>query len=80
MFRGFLGHPDTDRPPAGPSRAEALRDLLLRVALDMEGELLVELPFDPVSGHERPHSQQQVAEIHVTSPKRREGGTVTPAS
>ena len=42
-----------DRPGASVYRAQARRDVLLRVALDMERELLVEFAFDAMRSHHR---------------------------
>ena len=42
-----------DRPGASVNAAQARGDMLLRLALDMERELLVELAFDPVRSHQR---------------------------
>ena len=39
--------------------------MLLRLALDVERELLVELAFDAVRSHQRANPQEQIAEIHA---------------
>ncbi len=44
--------------------AQARGDVLLRLALDMERELLVELAFDAAGRHQRANAQEQVAEVH----------------
>ena len=39
-------------------------DVLLRLALDVESEFLVELTFDAARGNQGANPQQQVAEVH----------------
>ena len=53
-----------ERPGASVGGAQAVGDVLLRLALDVERELLVELTFDPARGNPRANPQQQVAEVH----------------
>jgi hypothetical protein len=43
--------------------------VLLRLALDMERELLVELAFDAARNHQRAQPQEQVAEVHAITPR-----------
>ena len=52
------------RPGASVRGAQAVGDVLLRLAFDMERELLVELAFDPARSHQRANAQEQIAEIH----------------
>ena len=52
------------RPPARLSRGLAFIDQFLRVALDVECELIVQVLLDAVSSEQRARPQFQVAEIH----------------
>ena len=45
-------------------RGHALVDQLLRLALEVEGELVVQLLLDAAGPEQRAHPQFQVAEIH----------------
>ena len=69
-----------DRPGASLDGTETSGDVLLGLARNVERELLVELAFDAVPSHQRANPQQQVAEVHLVSPKRGGGGAVTPAA
>ena len=57
-----------ERPRASVDGAQAGGDVLLRLALDMERELLVELAFDAARSHQRANPQEHVAELHLVTP------------
>ena len=69
-----------DRPGASLDGTQTGGDLLLGLARDVERELLVELAFDAVGHDQCANPQEEVAEVHLVSPKLCEGGAVTPAS
>ena len=54
-----------ERPGASIDGAQTGGDVLLRLALDVERELLVELAFDAARSHQRANPQEQVAEVHA---------------
>jgi len=51
--------------------------VLLRLALDVEREILVELAFDALRSHQRANPREHVAEIHAVTPSSRDGPAVT---
>ncbi len=53
-----------ERPGAGVRGVQAVREVLLRLALDVERQLFVELAFDPARRHQRAHPQEQIAKNH----------------
>ena len=55
------------RPPARLSRGQAFVDQFLRLALDVERELIVQLLLDAVPPEQRARPQCQVVEIHGVS-------------
>ena len=57
-----------DRLGASVDGAQTGGDVLLRLALDVERELLVELAFDALGSHQRANPQEQVAEVHAFTP------------
>ena len=57
-----------ERPGASVGGAQTGGDVLLRLALDVERELLVELAFDAARSHQRANPQEQVAEVHELTP------------
>jgi hypothetical protein len=54
------------RASASLCRRQAFIDQLSGLALDVEGELLVELLLDPAGPEQRPYSQFQIVECHAS--------------
>jgi hypothetical protein len=68
FFRRRVGAADNTearaRPTAGVGRAQTGADVLLSLALEMKGDLVVELALDAAGRRQRANAQEEIADIH----------------
>ena len=64
--------PGTDNPPCRDLRpfssrrgTETVGDVLVRLALEMKSDLVVQLTLDAAGRQQRANAQEQIAEVHL---------------